>query len=85
MTTELRGSLESIYSELNSAFDTGFLGPKSAMSADLISLGDSWLSTAIQRGLLEPLPHVKEQDWFKSLGNKWKVRSNKRSTPLFFS
>ncbi|KAI0499723.1 hypothetical protein KFK09_017931 [Dendrobium nobile] len=73
MNTELRGSLESIYSELNLAFDKGFLDRKSAMSADLISLGDSWLSSAIQRGLIDPIPHVKEQDWFKSLGNKWKV------------
>ncbi|XP_020573927.1 uncharacterized protein LOC110035242 [Phalaenopsis equestris] len=74
MNTELRGSLESIYSELNLAFDKDFVDRKSAMSADLISLGDSWLSIAIQKGLIDPIPNIEEQDWFKSLGNKWKVQ-----------
>ncbi|KAG0474981.1 hypothetical protein HPP92_014667 [Vanilla planifolia] len=73
MNIVLRSSLESIYSELNLALDKGFLHPKSAMAADLVSLGDSWLGNAIQRGLIECIPNIEEQDWFMSLGNKWKV------------
>ncbi|KAK8940669.1 hypothetical protein KSP39_PZI009772 [Platanthera zijinensis] len=49
MTAELRGSIESIFSELNLDLDKGLLWPKSTMSADLVSLGDTWLGNAIQR------------------------------------
>lgn len=74
MNSELRGSIETIFTELNLDLNKGILGPKSVMSADLVTLGDTWLSNAIQRGLIVSIPHIEEQDWFKSLGNKWKVQ-----------
>ncbi|XP_038982873.1 uncharacterized protein LOC103716646 isoform X2 [Phoenix dactylifera] len=77
---EFRGSLESIFSDLSSASKKGSLQPKSAMAADIVSVGDSWLSHAIIGGLIEPMKAVEREDWFKVLGNKWKVylcRNNK--------
>nr|XP_009402975.1 PREDICTED: uncharacterized protein LOC103986645 [Musa acuminata subsp. malaccensis] len=73
MNLEYRGGLESIFSDLSSASEKGHLQPKSAMAADIISLGDSWLNFAIIRGLIEPVKHIEEQEWFKNLSNKWKV------------
>lgn len=43
-------------------------------SADMISLGDSWLSFAIKEKLIEPMKGVEYQDWYKGLSDKWKVR-----------
>ncbi|XP_048230281.1 uncharacterized protein LOC8280097 isoform X2 [Ricinus communis] len=37
------------------------------------SIGDSWLSFAIQKALIEPIRGVEDQDWFKGLSDKWKV------------
>ncbi|CAL9117449.1 unnamed protein product [Musa textilis] len=73
LNLEYRGGLESIFSDLSSASDKGHLQPKSAMAADIISLGDCWLNFAITRGLIEPVKHIEEQEWFKNLSNKWKV------------
>ncbi|WOL17230.1 hypothetical protein Cni_G26019 [Canna indica] len=73
LNMEYRGSFESIFSDLSSASNKGHFLPKSAMAADIISLGDSWLSFAIRMGLIEPIKSIKEQDWFKNFGNKWKV------------
>ncbi|CAF1967149.1 hypothetical protein HID58_075115 [Brassica napus] len=42
-------------------------------SADMISLGDSWLSFAIKEKLIEPMKGVEDQDWYKGLSDKWKV------------
>ncbi|XP_072956207.1 uncharacterized protein [Typha angustifolia] len=70
---EFRGSLDLIMSELSLASDKGLVLPKSAMAADIVSIGDSWLSYAICRGLIEPIKDVEEQDWFRYLSEKWKV------------
>lgn len=72
LISELQGSLESIFSDLSSASDKNSVEPKSAMAADLVSVGDSWISSAISKGLIEPINNAEEQDWFKSLSNKWK-------------
>ncbi|KAH7687149.1 Bacterial periplasmic spermidine/putrescine-binding protein [Dioscorea alata] len=72
LTCEFRANLESIFSDLSAAVKKGSLDNKSAMSADIVSIGDSWLSSAITGSLIEPIQHVEEQDWFKSLGGKWK-------------
>lgn len=72
LTCEFRANLESIFSDLSSAVKKGSLDNKSAMTADIVSIGDSWLSSAIAGALIEPIQHVEEQDWFKSLGGKWK-------------
>lgn len=76
-TCEFRANLESIFSDLSAAVKKGSLDNKSAMSADIVSIGDSWLSSAITGALIEPIQHVEEQDWFKSLGGKWKVSAKR--------
>lgn len=71
---EFRGNLEDIYSELSSTFTKGIVDPKSAVAADIVSLGDTWVSFAINKALIEPLQQVQDQDWFSRLPDKWKVR-----------
>ncbi|KAJ3680731.1 hypothetical protein LUZ60_017009 [Juncus effusus] len=78
--TENRTTIDSIFSELSSASEKGHVSPKSPMSADLVSIGDSWLNYAIIKGLIEPIKNAQDQDWFKILSPKWKVylcRNNK--------
>jgi hypothetical protein len=55
--------------------DKGQVQPKSAMAADIVSIGDSWLGYAICKGLLEPIKNAEEHDWFRSMSDRWKVRS----------
>ncbi|KAK1307301.1 hypothetical protein QJS10_CPA10g01294 [Acorus calamus] len=77
---DLRGSLESIFSDLSSASSKQTVDPKSVMAADLVTIGDSWLSSVISGGLVEPVEDAEGQDWFNSLSDKWKVhlrRNNK--------
>lgn len=54
----------------------GHISPSSTMAADLVSVGDSWLNFAINKGIIEPLHGVEDQEWFKGLSDKWKVRIN---------
>ncbi|CAD6259751.1 unnamed protein product [Miscanthus lutarioriparius] len=70
---ELRANLDGIFSEMSQCMDKGQVQPKSAMAADVVSLGDSWLGYAIRKGLLEPVKNAEEQDWFRSLSDRWKV------------
>lgn len=72
---ELRANLDGIFSEMSQCVEKGQVQPKSAMAADIVSIGDSWLSYAIRKGLLEPIKNAEEQDWFHSLSGRWKVRS----------
>lgn len=71
---ELRGSLNNIFSDLSKSFTEGNIGPKSAVAADIVSVGDSWLSLAIRKGLIVALQGVEDHDWFRGLDDKWKVR-----------
>ncbi|KAF7809518.1 Putrescine-binding periplasmic protein [Senna tora] len=66
-------SLESIFSDLSIPFTKGNLGPASALAADVVTIGDSWLKFAIDKGIIEPIRDVEDQDWFKGLDEKWKV------------
>jgi spermidine/putrescine-binding protein len=75
LNIEYQANLDSIFYELTSASDKGLLKPKSAMSADIVSIGDSWLGDAIGKGLIEPIKNAQEQDWFRNLSQRWKVRS----------
>jgi maltose-binding protein MalE len=59
---------------MSQCLDKGQLKQKSAMAADVVSIGDSWLGYAIRKGLVEPVKNAEEQDWFQSLSNRWKVR-----------
>ncbi|XP_028793652.1 uncharacterized protein LOC114749324 [Neltuma alba] len=66
-------SLESIFSDLSIPFTKGNIGPASALAADIVSIGDSWLKFAINKAIIEPIRDVEDQDWFKGLDERWKV------------
>ncbi|XP_051219098.1 uncharacterized protein [Lolium perenne] len=70
---EFRPSIDALFSELSQCVDKGQVQPKSAMAADVVSIGDSWLGYAIRKGLVEPIKNAEEQDWYKSLSDRWKV------------
>lgn len=71
---EFRQSLKDIFSELCIPFKKGAVNPKSALAAaDIVTIGDSWLSFAIKEGLIDPIVGVEEQDWFQDLSDEWKV------------
>ncbi|KAJ0237008.1 hypothetical protein HA466_0252830 [Hirschfeldia incana] len=69
LKTRFLANLEDIF--LNLSKPTTSKGKKE--SADMISLGDSWLSFAIKEKLIEPMKGVEVQDWYKGLSDKWKV------------
>jgi len=68
------GSLENIFSDISASFNKRNIGPMSTVASDIVSVGDSWLSFAIKNAIIEPVRGVEEQDWFKGLSDKWKVR-----------
>ncbi|EYU29139.1 hypothetical protein ABFS82_05G120300 [Erythranthe guttata] len=68
-----RRSLRDIFNELSNPIKNGKINPKSAVAADLVTLGDSWLNFAIDKGLIEPIEGAENQDWFRDLSHKWKV------------
>ncbi|KAK7386828.1 hypothetical protein VNO78_27165 [Psophocarpus tetragonolobus] len=72
-------SLESIFSDLSIPFTKGKIGPSSALAADIVGIGDSWLKFAISKAIIEPLRYVEDQEWFKSLDDKWKVYLRRNS------
>ncbi|KAL5796866.1 hypothetical protein ACOSQ2_001686 [Xanthoceras sorbifolium] len=73
LQTNFYGSLEGIFSQLSMPFTKPKVKSKSIVAADLVSVGDSWLSYAIKKGLVEPMRGVEDEDWFKCLSDKWKV------------
>lgn len=70
---EFRGSLEGIFSEVLKSLNKGETSSKSAVTADLITIGDSWLDLAIRTAMIEPIQNAEDQDWFRGLTEKWKV------------
>ncbi|BAT75224.1 uncharacterized protein HKW66_Vig0037690 [Vigna angularis] len=72
-------SLESIFSDLTIPFTKGKIGPASALAADIVGIGDSWLKYAIKQAIIEPIRDVEDQEWFKSLNDKWKVYLRRNS------
>ncbi|XP_057503443.1 uncharacterized protein LOC130786983 isoform X1 [Actinidia eriantha] len=73
LRSEIRGSLNDIFSDLSKSFMKGKFDHKSAVAADIVTVGDSWLNFAIKKGLIEPLQGVEDQDWFRGLCGIWKV------------
>ncbi|XVF52196.1 hypothetical protein PTKIN_Ptkin04bG0245100 [Pterospermum kingtungense] len=73
--TKFRPTLEDIFSHLCVSFTKPKrnIGPASPAAADIVSLGDSWFPFAIRNAIIEPITAAEHQDWFKDLGNKWKV------------
>ncbi|KAK4788203.1 hypothetical protein SAY86_019522 [Trapa natans] len=72
---KMRECLEGIFSDMSTAFTNVNVKSLSTASGDLVTIGDSWLTFAIKQGLIEPLQGADDQDWFKSLSDKWKIRS----------
>ncbi|GMP84137.1 hypothetical protein CsSME_00037775 [Camellia sinensis var. sinensis] len=72
LCSETCGSLDDIFSDISSSLTKGKFDRKSALAADIVTVGDSWLNFAIKKGLIEPLQGVEDQDWFKGLSDKWK-------------
>jgi hypothetical protein len=66
-------SLESIFSDLSIPFTKENHGPTYTLAADIVGIGDSWLKFAIKKAIIEPIKDVEDQEWFKSLADKWKV------------
>lgn len=75
LRSEFRQSLQDIFHELCMPNQKGKVNPKSALAADIVTLGDTWLNYAIEKRLIEPMHGLEDQDWFKNLSNKWKVRT----------
>lgn len=71
---EFRGNLEDIFSDLSMPYKKGKLNPKSAAVADIVTIGGSWLNFAIKKDLIDPIQGVENQDWYRNLNDKWKVR-----------
>lgn len=72
LSVQFRGTLEDIFSELSESLSKVDASPKSAITADLITVGDSWLDLMISKSLIEPMP-IEDHDWFRDLTEKWKV------------
>lgn len=76
LQTGFYASLEKIFSQLSMPFNSKVrVKSTSPAAADMVTIGDSWLSFAIKRGLIEPIRGVEEQDWFNCLSGQWKVTS----------
>ncbi|XP_060179638.1 uncharacterized protein LOC132609595 [Lycium barbarum] len=73
LRSEFRRSLQDIFHELCTPLEKGKVNPKSALAADVVTLGETWLSYAIEKRLIEPMDGVEDQDWFQNLSEKWKV------------
>ncbi|KAK1568608.1 hypothetical protein Q3G72_026612 [Acer saccharum] len=73
LQTNFYGSLEGIFSQLSIPLTKPKVKSTSVVAADLVSVGDSWLSYAIKKKLIVPMPGAEDQDWFKCLSDKWKV------------
>uniref|UniRef100_A0A7N1A0H5 Uncharacterized protein n=1 Tax=Kalanchoe fedtschenkoi TaxID=63787 RepID=A0A7N1A0H5_KALFE len=71
LRSEFRGSLESIFNELSKSLTSRKVDPKSALAADAVSMGDSWLTLAIRNSIIDPMDE--DQDWYKDLNEKWKI------------
>ncbi|CAN1139289.1 Spermidine-binding periplasmic protein SpuE [Linum perenne] len=77
--TKFLTSLENIFSDLSVPMNKGKVDSKSVVAADVVGVGDSWLSYAIKRSMIEPMRGVEDQDWFKGLSEKWKVYVRRNS------
>ncbi|XP_024038883.1 uncharacterized protein LOC112097728 isoform X2 [Citrus clementina] len=67
----LCASIDGIFNNLSVPFNKVKAKSASYMAADLVSVGDSWLSFAIKKRLIEPIAGAEDQDWFKCLSHRW--------------
>eukprot|EP00850_Spirogloea_muscicola_P021421 SM000249S08232 [mRNA] locus=s249:182713:186126:+ [translate_table: standard] len=71
ISVDFKGELEPIATDLATAARTGKLKKKSAMAADLVTLGDSWLACAVSAGLVVPMEDAETSKWLKQLHPVW--------------
>lgn len=76
---EFRGSISDIFSELSMGFSKKDAARRSAVTADIVALGDTWLNFAINKALIEPIQNIEDQEWFTGLSEKWKVYLRRNS------
>ncbi|GAY49761.1 hypothetical protein CUMW_121540 [Citrus unshiu] len=69
----LCASIDGIVNNLSVPFNKVKAKSASYMAVDLVSVGDSWLSFAIKKRLIEPIAGAEDLDWFKCLSHKWKT------------
>ncbi|XP_059663045.1 uncharacterized protein LOC132308820 isoform X2 [Cornus florida] len=85
LLSEFRGNLEDIFTDLSKQAMKGNVDPKSAMAADIVTVGDSWLNFAINKTLIEPIQGAEDQDWFRGLSDNWKVYLRRNSEGKLYS
>jgi len=73
VSAEFKGSLSDILADLAVSMEHKQVTPRSTMAADLVTVGDSWLATAVQGGLIEPIRNAEQFDWFNRLHPRWQV------------
>lgn len=73
LAVEFQGSLKSILAGLAEAVEKQQLNAKSIMAADLVTIGDSWLGTAVAGGLIQPIENAEEHEWYHRIGSRWQV------------
>ncbi|KAG6543404.1 hypothetical protein Mapa_015320 [Marchantia paleacea] len=73
VVAEFQGNLQNIFTDLSTALSSKQLTPKSALSADLVTIGDSWVGRAVSGGLITPIENVEKYEWFQRLGTTWQT------------
>ncbi|MEW5310112.1 MAG: hypothetical protein WDW38_001941 [Sanguina aurantia] len=68
-----RGQFEDIFKELSETHkQKPGSGNRSSAVADVVSLGDTWLSPAIRQGLIQPLRNAHTYRWYKQMPKRWR-------------
>eukprot|EP00898_Chlorokybus_atmophyticus_P008884 jgi/Chlat1/8998/Chrsp94S08337 len=74
VTVAAREQLSDIFNELTQAKEKKQKGKgkKSAAAADAVTLGDAWLPSAIQRGVIAPIANAQQSYWWRrTAGPTW--------------
>lgn len=70
---EFQGDLEEITSALDAALKKKQVTPRSILAADVVTLGDSWLHTAVSGHLIQPIENAEQYEWFNRLSPRWQA------------
>lgn len=75
---DMRGQLLEIFNDLKEPTKK-----QSAGTADVVTLGDSWLALAIQQDLLQPIQEAEHYRWYQALSPAWRqlVRRDSHGRP----
>ncbi|KAJ7558367.1 hypothetical protein O6H91_04G036000 [Diphasiastrum complanatum] len=71
LSVEFQRSLRDMITDMVLSLENSQLKKQSVMAADLVTVGDAWLGSAIMGGLIEPISNINELDWFQHLGPRW--------------